>query len=176
MKKSILGGIITLVIGGAGFAVSKSDIVSNFSKNTGLSQQAAQQYVDNAQGNLDSFSNIGSSLAKDGGSILSAGASLDCDNYTYNWESDELSCPAGKDQLQTIGNDEQTLGNCYEALGTDLGTAAKSKISECIGDIDSLNASYNLPIAASLLDQSTIADQRNSGEYNKSVLQAALDN
>lgn len=174
MKKGIIGGIISLIIGGSTFVVSKTDIIDNFARETGMSQQQAEQYVESAQDGLDSFSNIGSTLVEDGASVLNSASDLDCANYTYEWETYNLDCFKGKSQLQVIGNNEITLGNCYQALGTDLGSAAKAKISECIEDIDTLNASYGLPIATLILDQDTLAEQKNTGIYNKSVLQAAI--
>lgn len=176
MVKRIIGGVIVLVIGGATFAVSKSSIANNFSKNTGVSQQQAQQYINNIpQSDLESFSKVGQDLVSDGNSILSDGSSIDCVNYTYRWETASLSCSTGTDELQTIGNDEITLGNCYNALGTDLGSAATSKINECISDSDSIDSDYSLPIVTALLDSKTITDQKNTIAYNKSVLQAALE-
>ncbi len=172
MKKAIIGGIITLVIGGTGYTLSQSDVVSNFAKNTGMSGQQAQQYVSNSQSNLESFTKAGQGFISDGNSILST--SVDCQSYTYQWESSSLSCEEGKNELQTIGNDEVNLGNCFEALGTNLGNAGKSKISECISDIDAVDSSYDLPLAVSVVGSSQISDFKKSNLYNKSVLQTAL--
>lgn len=174
LGKGAIGGIITLVIGGTSFAVSKTDIVDNFARETGMSQQEAQQYVENSQKNMVSFSEVGASLTKEGEEINSTSAKLDCANYEYDWESSDLSCSQGKTQLSTIGRNEVELGDCYQALGTDLGSAAKDKISECIEDVDRLNASYELPVATKILDSKTIRDGKNTNSFNKSVLQAAL--
>jgi hypothetical protein len=176
MVKQIVGGVIVLVIGGTGFAVSKSDIINNFSKNSGMSQQQAQQYVNNIKpSDLESFSTLGQSLVSDGNSILSQASSLDCVNYTYQWVTSTLSCSDGENQLQSVGNDEITLGNCYQALGTNLGNAAKSKTNECIYDIDTVDSDYNFPIVTTLLDNTTITNLENANNYNKSVLESALD-
>jgi len=174
MNKGIIGGIVSVVIGGTSYAISKTDIVTNFSRESGMSQQDAQKYVENVQGNLSTFSDIGNSLIDDGNSGLSSAKQIDCENYAYDWETPTLNCTQGVIQFTTIGNDEVTLGNCYKALGTDLGSAAKSKISECIQDIDAVNQAESLPIASALLDNATITDERNTNIYNKSVLQAAL--
>ena len=173
MKKAIIGGIITLVIGGTGYTISQSDVVSNFAKNTGMSQQQAQQYVNNSQNNLASFSKVGQDFVSDGNSLLNT--SIDCQNYTYEWVTSSLSCEEGKSDLQTIGNDEVQLGYCYQALGTDLGSASRSKISECINDIDAVDTSYDLPLAVSVIGSSKITDLKNNNLYNKSVLQSALN-
>lgn len=174
MIKQIVGGVVVLVIGGSTVAVSQSDIVDNFSKDTGMTHAQAQQYVDNAQSKLDSFSKVGQGLVSDGNSVTSAVAGIDCVNYTYQWETATLDCSSGKSQLQTIGTDEVTLGNCYAALDTDLGAGAKAKMNECITDIDLVDTDYNLPIANALLDSNTIATTTNSNIYNKSVLEAAV--
>lgn len=174
MKKGIVGTVITLVIGGTGYTASQTDIVNNFAKNTGMSQQEAKQYVEDSQKDLVSFSKIGQDLTADGNGILAKTLSIDCANYTYTWETSSLSCAEGLSELQTIGNNEVTMGNCYSALGTDLGSSAKSKISECINDIDTLDSSYKLPIATSLLSSSQITDSIRADQYNKSLFQAAL--
>jgi len=175
MIKQIVGGVITLAIGGTVYTVSQQDVTNNFSKNTGLTQQQAQQYINNIpQSDITSFTKAGQELINDGNSIQNIQSQIDCDNYTYNWETLTLTCADGKSQLQSISNDEIILGNCYQALDTNLGDSAISKINECISDIDTDNAAYNLPIAAALLDSKTLTDLTNTNNYNKSVLQAAL--
>lgn len=176
MIKQIIGGVVTVVIGGTAYTVSQSDIASNFSKNAGVSQQQAQQYVNNInQSDLKSFSKVGSGLVSDGNTVISNLSSIDCVNYRYQWETPSLTCQDGKNQLQSIGNDEIVLGNCYESLGTDLGSAAKSTINECISDIDTVDSDYNLPIVATALDSKTISDTKNANIYNKSLLQTAVE-
>lgn len=175
MIKQIVGGVITLAIGGTVYTVSQTDVTNNFSKNTDLTQQQAQQYINNIpKSDITSFTNAGQELIDDGNSIQNTQSQIDCDNYTYDWESPTLTCLDGKSQLQSISNDEITLGNCYQALDTNLGDSATSKISECISDIDTDNAAYKLPIAATLLDNKILMDLTNTNNYNKSVLQAAL--
>lgn len=174
MKKKLIGGIITLVIGGTGFTISQSDVVNNFAKNTGMTQEQAQQYVNDSQSKLESFSKVGQEFTSDGNSILDMAFKLDCATYAYDWEDASLTCNEGKNELDTIGNDEVKLGNCYDSLGTDLGSAAKSTISECIDDIDAVDSSYDLPIAAKTLDSKSLTDLKNNNLYNKSVLQSAL--
>lgn len=174
MKNGVIGGIIALVIGGTSFAVSKTDIIDNFSNETGLTHQEAKQYVESAQNDLASFSVIGSKLVDDGNLVLNTANSLDCINYTYPWESNNLSCSNGKFQMQTISNNEISLGNCYKALATDLGSEAKTKMGECIVDIDRLNSNYDMQIVSKLLEPTDLAESKKSNSYNKSVLQAAL--
>lgn len=176
MVKRIIGGVIVMAIGGGTYTISQSDIAKNFSQNTGLSQQQAQQYVNNIkQSDLESFSKVGHDLVSDGNDISNKVASIDCVNYTYTWVSASLSCEGGKNQLQQVGDDEITLGNCYSALDTNLGNSAKPKISECISDIDTVDADYDLPIVSGILDSNTVSDIKNKDIYNKSELQAALN-
>jgi hypothetical protein len=175
MVKQIVGGVITLVIGGTAYTVSQSTVANNFSKNTGMNQQQSQKYVSDAQNNLKSFSKIGSDLVADGDSIVGAANKVDCANYTYTWETPSLTCDQGVAQLQIIGKDEIKLGNSYSSLGTNLGSAGRSTISDCIGDIDTVDADYNMPIAAQFMKSSEVKDLQNSNLYNKSVLQTALE-
>ena len=173
MKRIIIGGVITAIIGGTGYTISQKDVVNNFADNTGMSQEQAQQYVNSSQNDLQSFTKVGGDLTSDGNSILDTASKIDCVNYTYKWVTSAMSCEEGDNELRTIGNNEITMGNCYAALGTDLGSAGQSKINECIDDIDSLDASYDLPIASSFMDSSQVSSIKNSNLYNKSVLQAA---
>lgn len=176
MIKKIIGGVITLIIGGTAFAVSQSDIVKNFSENTGMTQEQAQEYVNNiSENDLDSFSSVGQSYIDDGNEMLSQASDIDCINYVYQWESSSLSCQTGKNQIQKMGNNEITLGNCYKALDTDLGDTARSKIGECISAIEKVISDYDLPIVTMFIDSKTITDTKNSNIYNKSVLEAALE-
>lgn len=174
MKRVIVGGIATVIIGGAGFTIKQSDVVNNFAKETGMSHDQAQQYVDKSQNNLQSFSKVGQELTSDGNSILNSSSGIDCVNYTYQWETASLNCAEGKNELETIGNNEITMGNCYDSLSGNLGRAAATQISECIDDIDTLNSSYDLPVAGYFINSSQVTDIKNANLYNKSVLQAAL--
>lgn len=176
MVGKIIAGSIAVVIGGSTFVIHKSDVVNNFSKNSGLTQQQAQDYVNNIKpSDLISFSKVGQSFISDGNTILSQSSGIDCFNYTYPaWESSTLSCSDGKSQFQEIGNSEITMGNCLQALDANLGGSAKAKINECITDIDTTNRDYDLPVATALLDSKTLADEKNINAYNKSVLEAAL--
>lgn len=176
MLKKIVGGTMTLIIGGTVFTISQSNITENFSANTGMNQQQAEQYIkDIPQDELVSFSEIGEELVSDGNSSLLLSDDIDCINYTYPWVNSSLSCVDGKKQLQKIGNDEVTLGNCLQTLDTNLKKFAEVKISECILDIDTVNKNYNLPIITAIFDSDTITSFTHTLAYNKSVLQAALE-
>lgn len=175
MIKQIIGGVLTVAIGGTVYHVSQADVAKNLSQNTGMTQQQAQQYVNNIkQSDLESFSKVGQGFIDDANTVQSTLSQLDCENYTYTWETPTLSCSDAKNQLQTIANDESTLGSCYQSLDTDLGSSANSQINECISDIDTVNADDQLPVATAVLDSKTLTDTTNTNNYNKSVLQAAL--
>ena len=172
--KKIIGTIITLVIGGTVFTFSQADVVKNFSKDTGLTQQEAQQYVDGIKKeDLQSFDKTGTDLASQGQHIVEKANEIDCVNYTYKWESDSLNCEEGKFQLNTIGNDEITLGNEYKVL--DAQKATKDDMSLVIRDIDTSNSDLDLGITSAILDPSTIESLKKTNNYNKALLQSALD-
>ena len=172
--KKIIGGIITLVIGGTVYSFSQADLAKNLSKDTGLTQQEAQQYVNGIKKeDLASFDKIGSEFISDGQKAVEGANSVDCVNYTYKWESDNLSCEEGKSQLNTIGNDEITLGNEYQVLNTDKAT--KDDMTLAIRDIDTVNADLSLDITTTILDQSTIDSIKKSNDYNKALLETALE-
>lgn len=175
MIKQIVGGVLTLAIGGTIYQISQADVAKNLSQNTGMTQQQAQQYVSNIkQSDLESFANAGQEFIDDANTVQGTISQIDCENYTYSWETPLLSCSDAKSQLQTLANDENNLGNCYKALDANLQNYATSKINECISDIDTVNSDDRLPVATTLLDSKTLTDASNRNNYNKSVLQAAL--
>lgn len=173
-KGGIIGGIITLVIGGVVFSVSQADIAKNFSKDTGLSQQDAEQYVKNVtEDDLVPYDESGSSLISDGQDILDAASDIDCVNYDYEWQTDSLPCEEGKSQLKKVGNSQIELGKAYTILASE--SASTEDMSSVIRLIDRLNADLNLEIVNRLLDYPTIDEMRKTNSYNKALLQAALD-
>lgn len=174
MIKQIVGGIIVVVIGGTTYAVSQTDVANNLSKDTGMTQSQAREYVNNIpKSDLESFSKVGGGLVNDGNAVNEIAAKIDCANYKYDWESDSLSCAAGRSQMQTIGKDEIVLGKCYESLGTDLGSTAGSAISTCVDDSTTVEADYKFPIMSVVGDKSNVTNLRDAVAYNKSVLEAA---
>ncbi|MGH7245312.1 MAG: hypothetical protein ACREBJ_00760 [Nitrosotalea sp.] len=172
--KKIIGTIITLVIGGAVFTFSQADVVKNFSKDTGLTQQEAQQYVNGIKKeDLQSFDKIGSEFISDGQTVIEYTNKIDCVNYTYKWESDSLSCEEGKSQLNTISNDEIALGNAYKILDTEKAT--KDDMSLVIKDIETNNYDLQLGIVSAILNPSTIDGLKKRNSYNEALLQSALN-
>lgn len=173
-KGGIIGGIITLVIGGTVFSVNQADIAKNFSKDTGMSQQQAEEYVENiSKDELVPFDKVGSEFISDGQVILKAASDTDCVNYTYEWETSTLSCEEGKSQLKTLGNSEIALGNAYTKLASD--TASTEDMSLVISLIDKVNANLNLKIVSQILDYPAIDEIRKTNSYNRALLQTALD-
>lgn len=173
-KGGIIGTIITLVIGGTAFSVSQADIVKNFSKDTGMSQQQAEEYVENiSEDDMVSFDKLGSEFISGGQEIIVVASKIDCVNYSYEWETATLSCEEGKSQMRTFGNSEIALGNGYTTLASE--SASTEDMSSVIKLIDRLNADLNSKIVIKLLDSPTIDELKKTNSYNKALLQAALD-
>ena len=173
-KGGIIGGIITLVIGSTIFSVSQADIAKHFSKDTGMSIDEAEQYVEKiSEDDLVPFDELGSGYISDGQDLLNIATEIDCVNYSYEWESDTLSCVKGKSQLKSIGDSEIALGEAYTILASE--SASTEDISSVIRLIDRLNTDLNLDIVNQALDYSTMDEIRKTNSYNKALLQAALD-
>lgn len=176
LKSKLVGGAVVLVLGGTGFAITQTDVINNFAKETGMTQEEAQKYADDTSNDAASFSEVGDDFIKSGKDGDKFVAEIDCENYTYEWESADLSCLEGKKQLKTLAKNDTELGECFKALDEDLGASAKSKIQECIDEIDQNNQGYDQnSIAAKLYDSKTIEDTKKSNLYNKSILKTALD-
>lgn len=173
-KGGIIGTIITLAIGGTVFSVSKADIVKNFSKDTGMTQQQAEEYVESiSEDKLVSYDKIGEDFVSEGQGVLEISSKIDCVNYNYEWETSTLSCEKGKSQLKTLGENEIGLGKAYTVLESE--TASTDDISKVISLIDKVNENYNFEIVGFILDRSTIDETKKTNSYNKAMLQAALD-
>lgn len=172
--KGLFKGIVVLVIGGVAYSVSQADIVDNFSKDTGLSKEQAEQYVENvSEDDLVSFEQLGINYISDGQEMVSSANEIDCVNNEYEWETYSLSCEEGKSQIKKFGNSEIAVGNAYKKLGSD--SASTSDISLAITLIDELNANYSLTIIRQVLDYSTIDESKKINSFNKAILQSALD-
>jgi len=173
-KGKIIAGIITLVIGGTVYSVSQEDVIDNFSKDTGLSQQESQRYVEAVtEDDLVAFDKLGSDFISEGQESLSIASDIDCVNYYYEWETDTLSCEEGKSQLTKVGNSEIALGKAYTILASE--SASAEDVSSVIKLIDRLNADYSLEIVSQVIDYSTLDELKKTNSYNKALLQAALD-
>ncbi len=169
-----IGTIITLVIGGSVFTFSQADVVKNFAENTGLTQQEAEQYVNEIkEEDLAQFDELGSDFISEGQDMVATANDIDCVNYEYEWESYALNCEEGKSQLKRIGNDAIALGESYKILDTK--EATETDISLAISNIDRYNADLELRVVVAMLDPTTIDEIKKTNSYNKALLQAALD-
>jgi len=169
-----IAGIITIIIGGTAYKVSQADIVNIFSDETGMSQNEAEQYIENIpEDELVSLDELGSDYIADGQDFLSIASQIDCVNYYYEWETETLSCAEGKSQLITFGESEIALGEAYDVLNSE--SASTEDISSAIWLIDRVNENYSLEIISEVLDSSEIDDAIKSNLYNKALLQAALE-
>ena len=169
-----IAGIITLIIGGTVYGVSQADIVSNFSKETGMSQKEAEQYVENIpEDELVSWDELGSEFVTEGQDIVNVASEIDCVNYYYEWETDTLSCEEGKSQFMKFGLSEIALGEAYKVLSSE--SASNEDIYSVIRLIDRVNENFSLKIMIELLDYSDIDESIKTNLYNKALLQAALD-
>ncbi|MCR4314028.1 MAG: hypothetical protein NUV84_02155 [Candidatus Uhrbacteria bacterium] len=172
--KRIVGTIITVVVGGSVYTISQSDVINNFSANTGLTQQQAEEYVASiSEDDLAPFDEIGYYFINDGNDIIGVAEQIDCTNYTYPWETVVLTCQEGKSQLYTIGDDEVNLGEAYINLTKE--DADDADISATIPLIDRLNSDFNFQIVVSLLDANTIEESKKINAYNRSLLQTTLE-
>ncbi len=174
MKDLIKGGIITLVIGGSVFTFSQADVVKNFAKDTGLTQEQAEQYVSEiSEDQLISFEELGSDFIDAGQELRNIALEIDCVNYEYEWESSLLSCSQGKRQLDIIINNLILLGQAYIKLNSD--SASEADIASAILLIDQLNSSYKFEIISNILDQNIIDEVIKTNFYNKAILKTALE-
>lgn len=174
INKWIIGTIITVVIGGTTYTFNQEDFVKNFAEDTGVTQEQAQDYVDNIpDSDLSSFKDIGNKLVDAGKSTISESESIDCINYEYDWQSTALTCPEGKMQIKQIGQDYISLGESYIKL--DLENSTNTDIKETISLIDKVNNNLNLTIIKSIMTPSEIEDEKKTHSYNKAILKTASE-
>jgi hypothetical protein len=174
IKELVAGAVVTVVIGGTAYTVNKEDVVENFADDTGLSQQEAEQYVNQVgQDELVPYDEVGNSYTESGQYILSTAREIDCENYEYDWESPTLSCAAGKSQLLELGNDEVALGQAYTRLDSD--NATRDDIAATIRLLDDVNNGYDSNIVRNIIEFSFIDESKKTNSYNKATLQAALE-
>ena len=172
--KAVVGGVITLVIGGSAYTINKTDIAKNFAEDTGMSQQQAEQFVNNMDDeDLVPFDELGDDYIDEGQGVINYSVEIDCVNYQYEWETYSLSCSQGKSQMSQIGRDMVALGKSYKILGSD--SADRSDISNAITLIDKLSFDYKLPIVYAVLDKATVTEMQNNNSYNKALLKTALE-
>ena len=163
-----------MLIGGGAYTVSHSDVVKHFAADTGLTQEQAEQYVNEInEDELVSFDQMGSDFITDGQKLLNSSSEVDCANYVYEWEATVMSCLEGKAQLAKLAQDSTALGQAYTKLASD--SASRDDISNTIRLIDQLNVDFQLEIVNVALDWATVDEARKTNSYNKAILKAALE-
>ncbi len=174
IKQVVVGGVISLVVGGTAYTVNQADVVKNFSNDTGLTQEQAEKYVNGIkEEDMVTYDKLGESYVKEGQDIINEADSIDCVKYQYDWETVSLPCAEGNAQLHKTGQDEVILGESYKKLNSD--SASKSDMSSTIQYIDNVNTDYNSGIMTSYLDKAAIDDIKNTNSYNKALLKSALE-
>lgn len=174
MNDLIKGGIATLIIGGTIFTFSQTDVVKNFSEDTGLTQEQAEQYINEIdEDELTSFDEIGMNLIEEGEQLLDVASEIDCFNYEYEWESSSISCQTGKNQLNKTGNDSILLGQSYIKLSAE--SASEDDMYEAISLIDQLNSDYRFEMINVIWGVELIDESINTNSYNKAILKTALE-
>lgn len=174
IKNIVTGTIVTIIVGGTAYTVSQGDIIKNFAKETGLTQEQAEQYIKEIpEEELVPWSEIGSQAIKEGQEILEMANEIDCVNYEYEWESSTMSCSNVKAQINKFGKAEVLLGQSYAKL--DLDSASMNDIRETIRLIDEMNSYLQLEVISFALDQSTIDEIRKTNSYNKALLKTVLE-
>lgn len=174
IKELVVGGVITLTIGGSAYSFSQADVATNLAEDTGMTQQEAEQYVGQVQEeDLVSYNEVATSYIDSGQEFINYAAEIDCVNYEYGWESTALTCAAGKYQLEKIGRDEVALGESYRIL--DTSTASTSEIRNTVRLLDLANSNYKFEILSNLYDPAAIEEFSNTNSYNKAILNSALE-
>lgn len=167
------GAVVTMVIGGSAYSFNQSDVIGNFADDTGMSQEASEEYITNVnEADLVSWGELASGHVTNGQELIKQSNEIDCVNYEYEWQTPSLSCQEGKDQLYKTGSDEITLGNSYKVLDSDAGS--KNDMTSTIGYIDQVNFDYQFEIMQVILGPTAIDENFKTNSYNKAVLNTAL--
>jgi hypothetical protein len=174
IKELVIGGVITVVIGGTAYTVSQADVVKNFANDTGLSEQEASEYVKGVnKDELVPYDELGARYVSDGQALNTQASEIDCSTYTYGWESETLSCDQGKAHLTQIANNQITLGESYKKLHSD--SASKTDIQQTIYQLDTVNNDYQAEVLRNVIDGATLDEAKKTNSYNKAVLKAVLE-
>lgn len=174
IKNIVTGGVITLFVGGAAFTFSQQDVIDNFSDDTGLTQEQAEQYInDIPEDEMVSWSEVGSTYIRGGEETLAVVSDIDCVNFEYEWESTAFTCSGAKNQLQKIASIERSLGLAYIQLDSDAAT--EDDMRTVIRYLDQMNSDYDLEASTVFFDGPSIAEVQMTNSYNKSLLKTALE-
>ena len=174
IKNIAIGGAITLLIGGTAYTFNQADVIQNFADDTGLTQEQAEQYINQIpEEELVEFDELGYSEIEYGQELIAQANQIDCVNYEYEWESTSLSCFQGKTQLQNLARDNVLLGQAYVKLASD--SASEVEMIETIRLIDKMNLHYDSKIASYIYSWSQIDEIKKTNSFNKSLLKSALE-
>lgn len=172
--KEVVGTVIVIVIGGTAYTVSQTDVINNFAEDTGLSQQQAEEYVENLdESELLTFEELGPYYINDGQEILKTANEIDCVNYYYEWESSTLSCQEAKTHLNRVAQTEISLGQAYNRMSSETGT--EKDIRTAVGLLEDLNTYWGHQIVRQILDPTIIDEAKKATSYNKALLITILE-
>ena len=173
--KSLIKGAIVLVIGGVAYSFSQADVARNMSKDTGMTEKQATQFIESIPENeLASWSEVGEDYVLFGKELKQIANESNCNEWQFDWESPTLSCEKGLSQIATWGENQIALGNSYIKL--DSSSATDKDMIKTINLIGRYNANLAFEIVEAILSQADITEEKNTNAYNKAVLQSAIEN
>lgn len=174
IKGVITGTVITVLIGGTAYTFSQEDVVQNFADETGMTQEQAEQYInDIPEEDLATFTEIGSALVEDSQLLLSMASDINCLLFEYEWQSLTLSCLEGKTQLAKLANNSKSLGDAFILLDTE--SASEEDVTGTIELIDQVTADLRSEMSNNLWDASLLEEEIQTHAYNKAILKAILE-
>lgn len=166
--------IAILIVGGFTYTATQTDIFYTTASDSKSSEEIVQDTIkvkDTRE--LDIYNELGSSYIEDGEEVIAIANDMDCEKYTYEWESPTLKCDQGISQLTTFGNTEISVGEIFQKIA--LETATRAEIATAIAQIDKLNESYSDEIISYLLEESEITTNKQANANNKTALQSVLN-
>ena len=173
--KSLIKGAIVLVIGGVAYSFSQADVARNMSKDTGMTEKQATQFIESIPENeLASWTEVGEDYVLFGKELKQIANESNCNEWQFDWESPTLSCEKGLSQIATWGENQIALGNSYIKL--DSSNDTDKDMIQTINLIGQFNANLALEIIVNVVDELTLSDWYITNSYNKALLQSAFDN
>lgn len=173
-KKIVSGIVSVLVIGGVGYAISQSKLVDNFSKETGMSQQEAEEYVKNVkEEDLLGAKELGESYIRHSQETQKTNDEIDCATSTIDFAEDfGTDCVTVKAELTKLRRAEEKIGQAYIKLADDK--ADRTDTQNVINALDEYVAIIKKPIFSNIFTEESIDDLIKTTAYNKSLLVTAL--
>jgi hypothetical protein len=179
-KNLVIGGIITLIIGGLTYSFSRQDLIDNFTADTGLSQQQAEEFISSK---LDeegsSWEELGHEFSLASQSLQKIHNSIDCENLSSEEfliikEGVSLSCDEALEQIAQIANSAESVSVAYLKLSED--NVSRDDVRETVFYLDQFITDLDSPVLVPFISSSTIEDYKLSSSLNKSLLKTALEN